>query len=210
MSQGKCRLCQGIFSKNQMSKHLQTCVQQQPTGMPPQRTFRLLVEDQYQPEYWMYIEILAEAKFSRLDRFLRNIWVECCGHLSAFRYDRSYAGQIGKSRALGEILQPRMRFYYEYDFGSTTELTLKVISEESGAVKGKSVKLLARNEPPAINCVTCGKPASQVCAQCICENEGWLCNDCAVKHECGEEMLLPVVNSPRVGVCGYSGPATDP
>ena len=27
----------------------------------------------------------------------------------------------------------------------------------------------------------------------------------AVGHECGQEMLLPVVNSPRVGVCGYVG-----
>ena len=25
------------------------------------------------------------------------------------------------------------------------------------------------------------------------------------EHECGAEVLLPVVNSPRVGVCGYSG-----
>jgi hypothetical protein len=36
-------------------------------------------------------------------------------------------------------------------------------------------------------------------------DEGWLCDECAVGHECGEEMLLPVVNSPRVGVCGYVG-----
>lgn len=24
-------------------------------------------------------------------------------------------------------------------------------------------------------------------------------------HECGEDMLLPVVNSPRVGMCDYTG-----
>jgi hypothetical protein len=31
------------------------------------------------------------------------------------------------------------------------------------------------------------------------------CQDCLVEHECGEEMALPVVNSPRMGVCGYAG-----
>jgi hypothetical protein len=35
-------------------------------------------------------------------------------------------------------------------------------------------------------------------------------NPCAAKHECGEEMLLPVLNSPRAGVCGYCGPSVDP
>jgi len=34
---------------------------------------------------------------------------------------------------------------------------------------------------------------------------GWLCDECAPKHKCGEDMLLPVVNSPRVGKCGYTG-----
>jgi len=32
-----------------------------------------------------------------------------------------------------------------------------------------------------------------------------VCEGCAGEHECGEEMLLPVVNSPRVGMCGYEG-----
>jgi hypothetical protein len=32
-----------------------------------------------------------------------------------------------------------------------------------------------------------------------------LCQACAEDHECGEDMQLPVVNSPRVGVCGYAG-----
>ena len=37
------------------------------------------------------------------------------------------------------------------------------------------------------------------------EGEGWVCDECAPKHKCGEDMLLPVVNSPRVGMCGYTG-----
>ena len=33
----------------------------------------------------------------------------------------------------------------------------------------------------------------------------YLCDACAKEHACGEELLQPVVNSPRAGVCGYPG-----
>ena len=54
-------------------------------------------------------------------------------------------------------------------------------------------------------CGVCGKPATQVCTECMWENTGWLCDECASKHDTDEEMFLPVVNSPRVGMCGYTG-----
>ena len=37
------------------------------------------------------------------------------------------------------------------------------------------------------------------------EGGGLLCEDCAKTHEGGEDMLLDVCNSPRMGVCGYTG-----
>ena len=39
----------------------------------------------------------------------------------------------------------------------------------------------------------------------VFDGTGWLCDDYAEGHKCREEMLLPVVNSPRTGVCGYVG-----
>ena len=107
---------------------------------------------------------------------------------------------------LGKLLSVGQQFEHEYDFGTTTELKLKVVAEREGmAVKGKPVQVLAQNEPPEIPCENCGKLATQVCSECIYEGEGWVCDDCAEEHECGEDMLLPVVNSPRVGMCGYTG-----
>ena len=47
--------------------------------------------------------------------------------------------------------------------------------------------------------------ATGLYTQCIYEDKGCLCDACAKSHECGEEMLLPLVNSPRAGVCGYTG-----
>jgi hypothetical protein len=161
----------------------------------------------------MHVELPADARLEVLDAFLRNIWLECCGHMSMFtiqgkRYSISPMGEFddeSMEARLSEVLSPGMKFYHEYDFGSTTHLTLKVVSQEQRRTKGKAIKVLARNEPPQIPCICCGKPATQVCTECIDSDAGWLCETCVAGHECGEEMLLPVVNSPRVGVCGYTG-----
>jgi hypothetical protein len=174
------------------------------------KVFHLVVEGRYLPEYWMHLEVPTNATLEDLDGFLRDIWLECCGHLSAFTIE----GETYISRpvevadqdmdvALSKVLSPGMKFYHEYDFGTTTELTLRVVSEREGEIG--DIQLLARNEPPSIKCELCGKIATQVCSECIWSGEGWLCEGCAPEHECGEEMLLPVVNSPRVGMCGYTG-----
>ena len=74
------------------------------------------------------------------------------------------------------------------------------------AVPVTAPQLLARNEAPQVSYQRCSiHPATQICTECAWNGEGWLCEACAVAHECGDEMCLPVVNSPRVGVCGYTG-----
>jgi len=110
--------------------------------------------------------------------------------------------------ALERVLKVGQKFSYEYDFGSTTELNLRVISERDGVVQegeeGDPVTILARNEPPIILCKVCGKPATQVAGGYYNVEENAYCNKCARRSE-DAEMMLPVVNSPRVGVCGYTG-----
>jgi hypothetical protein len=106
---------------------------------------------------------------------------------------------------LEEVLRPGQTCSYEYDFGSTTELLVKVIAEDEVDMKGKALQILARNSLPIIPCDMCGEAATSLCMQCIYEDKGYLCAACAKSHECSEGMLLPRVNSPRAGVCGYTG-----
>ena len=106
---------------------------------------------------------------------------------------------------LDNVLSLNKKFYHEYDFGSTTYLKLKVVSESSGEVKGSLIRIIARNDPPQIMCSYCDKLATKICTECLWSGEGWLCNDCAKNHKCSREMFLPVVNSPRTGICGYTG-----
>lgn len=61
-----------------------------------------------------------------LDSFLRDLWLECCGHMSAFsigqmRYSAQPMGhgnQRGMDVRLAAILTEEAEFSYEYDFGT--------------------------------------------------------------------------------------------
>jgi hypothetical protein len=160
----------------------------------------------------MHVAVPVTAPLSQLDHFLRHTWLECCGHLSAFDIgDQHYAsdprdGAMSMKARLSQVLAVGMKFSYEYDYGSTTALVLEAVAlHDQGTPKG-AVELLARNEAPQVSCRRCGsQPATQICTECEWNERGWLCQACAVAHECGDEMCLPVVNSPRVGVCGYTG-----
>ncbi|MFQ6106835.1 MAG: hypothetical protein ACE5QF_04525 [Thermoplasmata archaeon] len=209
--EGQCLLCNRVYSKAGMSRHLRSCAQRL-SRKGSGRALHISVDCPELPEYWMHLEVDARSKLSLLDGFLRLVWLECCGHLSAFRIgSQVYAlmpmreyGDRSLNIPLGRVLRTGVQFSYEYDFGTTTELRLKVI-EETRSAPAEEIRLLARNLPPRREC-ECGSPATLVCAQCIWEDEGWLCDGCAERHECGEEMFLPVVNSPRTGMCGYEGP----
>ena len=220
ISNGKCSLCGGVFDKAAMTSHLKSCVRKQgdsetstrEKGAKRTSVFHLFVEGRYLPEYWMHLEVRADATLDTLDRFLRDIWLECCGHMSEFeikgaRYSVEPMDLDDEFMdvKLKDMLSPGMKFRHTYDFGSSTVLTLKVVAQRESEIRSKQIKVLARNEPPVILCARCGAPATKVCAECVYSGEGWLCEKCARDHECGEDMCLPVVNSPRVGVCGYTG-----
>jgi hypothetical protein len=331
---GTCNFCKEEFDKRSMTQHLKRCklraaaiaAEDAKKRKVKTRLLHLIVEGQYNPQYWMHLEISANEPLLTLDSFLRDIWLECCGHLSAFEIGEvtyksepddfyfpggmpsvdeeelsdeelgimgdevdgnkliqnlaqadleeapesilvefrkiwkiedliTYARtrlkegpslpegytlgmmlkEFGQERVieeqrkyylyreilhailemiedrtmgaqLGRVLKVGQKFEYEYDFGSTTHLKLRVLAEREGIEpsRRKPVTVLARNNPPVILCQICGKQATMVTSGYYSAEEDGYCSTCAREHE-DEEMLLPVVNSPRVGVCGYGG-----
>jgi hypothetical protein len=224
-SRGQCVFCKKSYAKGGMTRHLQACQARQEAQeavagkTKPVKLFHLVAEGLYTPEYWLHLELPATITLEDLDQFLRDIWLECCGHLSMFeiegqRYTQLFDdGYFPEDKAmtvkLGQVFRPGLEMDYEYDFGSSTDLRLKVVDERTGRVPDQEIKLMARNDPPEILCDVCGKPATEICVMCLYEGEGALCEEHVKAHKCGEDYLLPVVNSPRVGVCGYSGGAYD-
>lgn len=228
-TKGRCNLCGAAYNRAGMSKHLAACAPkhfaEKPTAsVPPKLVYLLVISGAHRPDYWIHVAVPGAATFNDLDRFLRDLWLECCGHLSQFIVGGTYYVDEETLRddlysflsfredrpmrtRLDKVLKNGLEFTHEYDMGTTTTLKLKVLSTFEARVRKDDIILLARNDPPEILCEECGQPARFVCTECIYMGLGWLCEKCAKKHECGEEMLLPVVNSPRVGMCGYTGGA---
>lgn len=205
-----------------MLRHLEACedraaIQARKKGAAARPALHLIVEGVSNPRYWLHLEAGASATLEDLDRFLRDIWLECCGHISAFEIDgvryASYTedawdeeDEETMNKPLSRLLQPGQTCSYEYDYGSTTLLQIRALAQVAVRSGRERIVRLAQNERLDFPCVECGgRPAMQVCIECRFENGGWLCLDCAPEHECGEEMLLPLVNSPRTGVCAYTG-----
>ncbi len=92
ISKGTCAFCHRELSKASMTRHLQSCEQRiamQGEGSRQKakkiKAFHLIVEGYRLPMYWMHLEVAVDTTLATLDRFLRDIWLECCGHLSVFR-----------------------------------------------------------------------------------------------------------------------------
>lgn len=222
-SRGRCRYCQVEYTKTGMIRHVAACKERIKEWEKSKSTkqcgyFTLTVTGKYDRDYWLIIECKENATLQDVDQFLRDIWLECCGHLSAFdisgeSYERfpdtsGFGDMPAKSmkHQLKSVLKKGMSIGYEYDFGSTTDLVIHASDDRVGPWKRDKITLMSRNHPIDYICSECGKKvARSVCTQCIYEGTGYLCEDCEERHECGTDMLLPVSNSPRCGVCGYDG-----
>jgi len=219
---GECRRCGKRFTKGGMARHVRSCQAKMPGGAG---TGGLLVAlgDAAVSSYWLIVRLAAEATWYDLDDFLRAIWVECCGHMSCFLVGgRTFTAHpeqadwaddpASMDEMIADTVGVDSRFRYEYDFGTTTELEGRVLATAAGAVPGP-VEVLARNDPPQWRCADCGSPATEVCGMCYLRLDApcWYCETCRSRHHCdaGGDFFLPVVNSPRVGLCGYTGPDRD-
>ena len=93
VSGGNCELCGKSYRKSGMTRHLQSCVAKigllgKSDGRPV-KSVHIFVEDDYRPEYWMHLAMPASAALKELDQYLRDVWLECCGHLSSFNIGRA-------------------------------------------------------------------------------------------------------------------------
>jgi hypothetical protein len=217
-SAGKCISCGAAFSKRQVLRHLEQCAYPDVGATAAVTQIRVDVPG---TPFWLDLDVKTNATLRQFDDFLRDIWLECCGHLSSFevghtRYSVDVRGGFFGAEPGERGMNARVSaslplagsvFSYEYDFGSTTQLRLKVIAHRQAPSRHESVRLLARNDEPVWKCTECDEAASVLCAYCVHEGDAFVCDDHVDAHECGDEAMLPVVNSPRMGVCAYTGRA---
>ena len=196
---GTCRICQQTLAGDRIRQHLIHCIAAR-TGLEPAqnplrrdrrrnalKTAYLSVRASEQP-HWLELGVRYDATLHELDRFLRAVWLECCGHLSHFKIDdvvysvmvpmpgerRRFEPEdeieaawrhLGKS--VSAAIPPLTRFEYEFDYGTPTELALEHVAVFGELVQmvsltqpwhGGKIVILAQNHPQQ-GCLRCGEPA---------------------------------------------------
>lgn len=221
-SEGECLFCGQCFGQDSLSGHLATHL----AGMEPNPQAVALHIQVASGPYFLELLLPDAWTFADLDAILRDIWLECCGHASNFTFpnqpaDEAFWEALDRGEAppimatpLKEAYAPGREMRYEYDFDTPTELDVTFCGAYTVKFpSGTDWLLLSRNEPLPILCHTCGDaPAVVICP--LFHPEGTtFCDDCAEEHtgECEDfrYAALPVVNSPRAGVCAYTGGRID-
>ncbi len=219
-SKGNCAYCDKELSKGGMSKHLTSCKARQ-TAIEkaatkkgaPETLYHLRIQDAYRPEFWLNLEMRGSKKLQNLDDYLRAIWLECCGHLSEFSLG-GFQNAVGMSRTIDRVFSDADKILHTYDFGTSSETLIKRVGRREGKpLSAKPIVLMARNNLPAETCIECSQPATHLCIECMYTDEIWgtLCDQHAETHphnNYGDPVEL--INSPRLGMCGYGGPADPP
>ncbi|MPQ44024.1 DUF7309 domain-containing protein [Clostridium tarantellae] len=230
---GKCYFCEKDLKSRSALKHIKSCITRVSNVEDMKNDSSKLIKKyliQITPtymksEYWMYITIDENLKLKDLDQFLRKIWLECCGHLSSFKiYDEKYDSDVNDedeenedcdffswtfkdakslNYKLKDVINIDDIVTYSYDWGSTTELKLKIIDKFTTGNKEKKIEIIARNSEHTENCYICSKTSTYY----DYEKNRYLCKSCVNNLKLSEESIEEVsyLNSPRDGVCGYVG-----
>lgn len=203
-SEGKCLFCNKLFPQKQIGKHLAThlaIIEKEDSTKTSETYCHIMVEWDVM---FLYLLVKGRVTMEKIDTFLQDIWLDCCGHMSNFGQKNL---RIPMSQKVMDIFETKVKIHHIYDYGDTTRVFLKGIKNYQLNFK-ENIILLSRNEPLKWICAKCGKqPAVNICIEC---NWDFYCESCSTQHENECEAFIdyaqmPVVNSPRMGVCGYTG-----
>ena len=196
---GTCNLCRGTVSGNRIRRHLLRCIEAR-TGLSASRnpgrrdrrrnalkTAYISIRSREQP-HWLELGVRSDAQLHELDRFLRSLWLECCGHLSHFqiggvtysavvpkpgddwRFEPMYDGEEAwrhMGRSVNAAIPVLAKFEHEFDYGSPTELVLEHVAVFGELAQrlapfqpwhGGKIVILARNDSLRV-CLRCRRPA---------------------------------------------------
>ena len=217
---GTCAYCGRELTRGGMTRHLRGCdARAEVVDAAYGRSGRIIpllhlqARDAWTGKYWLNLEVDGSATLLQLDKYLRRIWLECCGHLSRFSQGGWDGEEIPMELKVGRVFHEGLELTHIYDFGSETITLVKAMDAREGTrTTDRPIALMARNAPPELPCQRCGTPATRLCLGCThTGRDGTLCDRHAGRHRHDDNgEPVEIVNSPRIGVCGYTGPAEPP
>ena len=152
MIPGVCNVCHATLFGNGARSHIARCVEERygirgirAALKGRRRTVHISVGSPERP-HWMELGVRADTTLHELDRFLRSVWLECCGHLSHFDIEGVvYSVMVPRpgddfaflpmdehekqwrhmGRTVATAILPATWFEHQYDYGTTTDLDLR-------------------------------------------------------------------------------------
>jgi hypothetical protein len=150
------------------------------------RSFILQLEDASSGDYWLHLEIAGSTPLWSLDEYLRAIWLECCGHMSKFVIGDPWRGkELPANARAAQLPGQGMAVTHVYDVGTSSYTKITSVLSRSGCpLTRHPILLMARNDPPDLSCMDCGRPAVVLCMECVMEEDrdGGLCDSHASGH----------------------------
>ncbi|MFT8350873.1 SEC-C metal-binding domain-containing protein [Clostridium saccharoperbutylacetonicum] len=156
--QGKCYYCEKELTERTIKRHMKNCPEmkkvidkQMRIAKGTRNQFIISIKDKDEPnKYCIYASIDTNLQLQHLDKLIRDIWVECCGHLSAFYIDGKILTDnmnelYEMNLFLKDVLSIGKKFGYEYDFGSSTNLSLEVVEVLEVPKEFTQIEIIARN-----------------------------------------------------------------
>lgn len=122
--------------------------------------------------------------------------------------------ELDMENEIQQVFRPDVEVLHTYDYGTSSKTLIRCISIRTGfATTANPIVLMGRNRMPEGKCIKCEAQAAFYCPECAYDSfeDGFLCSKHGKRHSHeGEESAIPMVNSPRIGMCGYTGPAESP
>ena len=131
-SEGKCLFCGKMFSKAGINRHLAAHLNEKESVCRPGKSFLVMVETSKRrasTPYFLSLWMDGKTEMQILDRFLRDIWVECCDHKSEFRKQEDEKVKKGKDKMINNLMmqdkvEEAMRFIMMKYYSEKDEISI--------------------------------------------------------------------------------------
>jgi hypothetical protein len=102
---GPCSLCDKIYSKNYFTRHILSCTKK---ISGDKKGYIVCVRDRV---FWLYMYLPKNIYLSDLDKYIRDIWTECCDHVSLFIINKKIYSSA-KNWEENLPFEPKYRAFY--------------------------------------------------------------------------------------------------
>lgn len=203
-SPGFCLICRQPVTLKSTFGHLLSCKKR---GQTPDSSFLMEIKTTEYPCYWLYLAVSDSARLSDIASVLSDIWLGN-EHDSSFIFNKKTVSSLDSgvdfTMRVGEIFEEDGNCTYLYNISTPTLLKLTLKGMISYKPPNGIICVIARNSSPDYDCDICGNPAFFFCDTYYIEKKKpLLCQDCLQVHDCTDDTIHVIANSPHSGIEGY-------